>query len=655
MLTHTAGVVAGLAIAAVGVLAAGDHQARSGARPLTIEDLAAVPQLGGAVLSPDGARIATVRDGQIVLLPAQGGSPETLTTTAGGKSSPDWSPDGASIAYASQGNIWVVPAAGGPPRRLTDSRPGSGDPRTSADRQPQWSPDGRWVLFESGRRGNGDVYVVSADGDTVQAITTGDADEGSAVWSPDGRRIAYVARSPEYFSGRLSVVEVSPETGRAVGTPRVLHEAPADRGGGWSIGRPSWSPDGSQLAVVLQQDGWDHVYLVPVAGGPPKAITSGEWEDGSPVFSPDGRTIAIVSNRANLEEQHVWLVDVRGGEARRLASPVVGVESNPQWAADGRRVFFTRSTPLEPTGIFVADARAGGNATPVLRQRLLNFQAAGPVVPAELAVTGPDGVQTTALVYTPRSLARDAKAPTLLWIHGGPEGQDTFAFDPWAQLLTTRGYVVVKPNYRGSSGYGERFRNLNVEDSGGGELQDVIAVARAVVASGLADPERLAIGGGSHGGTMVAYAITKEPALFKAALELYGVVDRASYNERTNRNAAIRWMRKMGGTPTEKPDVYRKANVLPDVPRITAPVLVMHGEADPQVPPYESAQLVAALKKAGKPHVYVTYPNEGHGFQQRDHRIDAWRKQIAFLDRYLQPPYGLSLTSTQEIVLDDTP
>jgi dipeptidyl aminopeptidase/acylaminoacyl peptidase len=141
--------------------------------------------------------------------------------------------------------------------------------------------------------------------------------------------------------------------------------------------------------------------------------------------------------------------------------------------------------------------------------------------------------------------------------------------------------------------------------------------------------------------------------VFKVALELFGVTDRASYNERTNRTAAVRWMRKMGGTPLEKPEVYRKANILPDVPKITAPVLVMHGEDDPQVPPYESAQFVAALKKAGKTHLYVTYPKEGHGFSQREHRLDAWRKQVAFLDKYLQPEYGRSITSTQDIFLND--
>jgi dipeptidyl aminopeptidase/acylaminoacyl peptidase len=247
------------------------------------------------------------------------------------------------------------------------------------------------------------------------------------------------------------------------------------------------------------------------------------------------------------------------------------------------------------------------------------------------------------------------KPPAILWIHGGPEGQDIFSFDPWAFFLTQRGYIVLRPNYRGSTGYGEHFRNLNVEDSGGGEVDDIAAGVQFLLTQGLADPARIGIGGGSHGGTMVAYAVTKYPTLFHAAIDLYGVTDRASYNERTNRNAAIRWTRKMGGTPADKPELYRKANVLPDVPKITAPLLIMHGEDDPQVPPYESAQFVAALKRANKPYLYFTYPKEGHGFTQRDHRLDAWRKEIAFLDRYLQPSYGHSITSTQEIVLDDKP
>ena len=194
---------------------------------------------------------------------------------------------------------------------------------------------------------------------------------------------------------------------------------------------------------------------------------------------------------------------------------------------------------------------------------------------------------------------------------------------------------MLDVNYRGSTGYGEKFRNLNVKDSGGGEIDDVGAAAKFLVDQGLADVGRIAIGGGSHGGTVVANAVTKLPSVFAAGLELYGVVDRALFLQFTNRNSKIRWETKMGGTPSEATAVYRKANVLPDVGRIQTPLLILHGEEDPQVPPQESKKFAAALKQAGKTYSYSTYPGEGHGFTQRDHRLDAWRKELAFLEQYL--------------------
>ena len=186
-------------------------------------------------------------------------------------------------------------------------------------------------------------------------------------------------------------------------------------------------------------------------------------------------------------------------------------------------------------------------------------------------------------------------------------------------------------------GYGERFRNSNVEDSGGGEIDDIAAAVTYLVTAGITDSKRVAIGGGSHGGTVVANAVTKLPDTFAAAIEMFGVVDRALFLQYTNRNSAIRWETKMGGTPEEKPAVYRRANILPDVARIRTSMLIMHGEEDPQVPPQESAELVAALKKAGKSFSYVTYPHEGHGFQQREHRQDSYERQLAFLALNLKP------------------
>lgn len=327
------------------------------------------------------------------------------------------------------------------------------------------------------------------------------------------------------------------------------------------------------------------------------------------------------------------------------------VETNPRWSPDGKTIYFTRNGPLESSNLL--SASAAGNARPHYLTRTLpkNLESAGFQAPEKVQYKGKDGLQIAALLYHPRNLHSGARYPAVLWIHGGPEGQDMFRWDPWAQYLAQEGYLVLEPNYRGSNGYGEEFRNRNVEDSGGAEMDDVAAGAEYLVAQGLADRERLAIGGGSHGGTMVAYAVTKYPDLFCAAIELYGVVDRATYIERTNRLSAIRWMMKMGGTPQEKPAVYRKADILLDVDKIKAPLLIMHGEDDPQVPPYESARFVRALKEHGKAYYYFTYPGEGHGFTQPQHRLDAWKKELAFLQKYLQPRYGLSSTSTDDLLL----
>ncbi|HZT32953.1 MAG TPA: S9 family peptidase [Bryobacteraceae bacterium] len=622
---------------------------------LTLEDLVSVEAVGETALSPDGGTFALTRGGQIVLLPSSGGWPVTLTTTAGGKSGLHWSPDGRTIAYASQGSIWTVPAAGGPPRRLTRAIAGEGDPRQAGDRDPQWSPKGRWILFETGRRGRNSLMVVSDDGLINDYLTDSPADEENAAWSPDGAHISYTERSHEHFSGKLKVLRLDAQSGLAVGEAATLYTAPEDRGGGWLIRKAAWSPDGRTLAVVLQESGWDNVYLIPASGGAPRPLTRGEQEDGSPVFSPDGRSLAIVSNRKSPEETGIWIVPVEGGTARPLTRfPVPGMESAPAWSPDGKTVYFHRGTPLESTDLLAADASGGAPPRCLTHTLPKNFEGAL-AAPEKVRYRSKDGLEITALLYRPRAERPGPGYPTVLWIHGGPEGQDTFRFDPWAQYLAQSGYLVLEPNYRGSSGYGEKFRNLNVADSGGGEMDDVAAGARYLIARGLADPKRLAIGGGSHGGTMVAYAVTKYPDLFQAAIELYGVVDRATYIERTNRNSAWRWMRKMGGTPAEKPEVYSRADVLNDVGRIRAPLLIMHGEKDPQVPPYESAQFVRALKQHGKVYYYFTYPREGHGFSEREHRLDAWKKQLAFLEKYIQPRYGQSSTSVDDLLVPAHP
>ena len=626
-------------------------RSQSDTHRITLEDLVSVEPFGQTALSPDGKTVAMTHGGQILLLPSEGGWPITLTTTAGGKSGLNWSPDGRQIAYASQGSIWTVPVAGGQPRRLTNAPPPSeGDPRQAGDRTPQWSPEGKWILFESGRRGHTDLAVVSEDGRSENFLSQSNADATSASWAPDGKQIAFTQRAPEYFSGKLEVVPFKQESGQA-GDASVLYASPEDRGGGWSLQKPAWSPDGRTLAVVLQESGWDHIYSIPVAGGKPKALTSGNFEDVDPVFSPDGKELAVISSRKALEARSVWILPLNGSAPHQLAQfSMPGLETSPEWSPDGKQIYFHRSSPVSSTDLLVADA--SGKSNPKYLTHTLPEVFSGALqVPEKVEYRSKDGTQVAGMLYRPRNLSAEKRYPAVLWIHGGPEAQDGYQLDLWAQYLSQQGYVVLAPNYRGSAGYGEKFRNLNVEDSGGGEMDDVAAGAQYLIDKGLADPKRLAIGGGSHGGTMVAYAVVKYPDLFAAAIEMYGVVDRASFVERTNRSSAVRWMRKMGGAPDEKPDVYRRANVIADVAKIRTPLLVLHGENDPQVPPYESAEFTRALKANGKVFYYFTYPNELHGFSQREHRLDAWRRELAFLQKYLQPKYGLSSTSTDDLLL----
>ena len=206
--------------------------------------------------------------------------------------------------------------------------------------------------------------------------------------------------------------------------------------------------------------------------------------------------LAFISNRGNAEERHIWLVGVDGRTPRRLTDLRFCTETNPQWSRDGRQVYFLKSSPLEPANLLVA--ASAGSAAPQALTRTLprNFARAGFRLPEVVRYKSTDGLEIAAMLYKPLNHVPGRTYPAVLWIHGGPEGQDGFAFDPWALFLSQEGYVVLEPNYRGSTGYGEKFRNLNVEDSGGGELDDVVAGAQYLIGQGLADRKRLAIGGG---------------------------------------------------------------------------------------------------------------------------------------------------------------
>jgi len=632
------------------------------AQKLTIDDLLNAGSAGRrgegeGVRSPDGRYLLTAKNEELALRAVDGGEPKVLDASPGMKSELAWSHDSSRIAYISQGNVWEVAASGGGARQITHDPKGPGDPRGATDHHPQWNPNGRWILYESGQKGYNELYAVSEDG-AVKALlaateiyhgsdaiavnvardggdaVSSDRFDASPKWSPDGTRISYTERSREFFSGKLKVLGFDQKSGQSIEPARDLYVAQSDPGGAWAVNTAAWSPDSSTLAVVLQETHWDKIWLIPAKGGKPKELTFGNGEDEDPLYSPDGRWIVYVSNRDHAEERHLWIVKATGGSPRRLTA-LDGIEGEPEWSTDGQSITFTVRTKLGATAKYSAGI-AGNNGPKLLgvvhHSRLEDLG----IVPEVVHYKSKDGLRLAGILYKPAGFRPGIRYPAVILAHGGPEGQVQLSVAPWSIFLAEHGYVVLEPNFRGSTGYGERFRNANVEDSGGGEIDDIGASAKFLVDSGLTDAKRIGISGGSHGGTVVANAVTKLPDTFAVGIEKYGVVDRALFLRYTNRNSAIRWETKMGGPPEKKAAVYRKANVLPDVARVKAPLLILHGEADPQVPPQESQELVAALKKEGKTYSYFTYPGEGHGFQQRDHRKDAYERELAYLDKYLK-------------------
>ena len=612
---------------------------------------------GGPIQSADGKFTVALEDGQIVARSSDGSPAKVLTSSSEPKSELALALDGSKVAYISQGQVWVVAVGGGAPQQLTHDPAGPGDPRGATDHRPQWNPNGTWILYESGQKGFNELYVVSDDGKMLNllaateiyrgrdAIASPALDHGDAVssdrfdprpqWSPDGTRVSYTERSREFFSGKLKVLPFEQRSGRAAGSAVDVYVAKNDPGGAWAINTAAWSPDSRTLALVLQETHWDKIWTVPATGGKPAELTFGEGEDEDPVYSPDGKWIAFESNRRLPEERHIWVVASSGGEPHRVTN-LTGIETLPRWLAGSQTLRLQWRSTLGASGTYLANV--SGTGEPQLQGGVHHSKLEQLGLTPEVAhYKGKDGLPLAGILYKPADYQQGKRYPAVILAHGGPEGQVTLTVSPWSLFLADQGYVVLEPNFRGSTGYGERFRNANVEDSGGGEIEDIGSSVQYLVDAGLADPKRVGISGGSHGGTVVANAVAKLPDTFAVGIEKFGVVDRALFLRYTNRNSEIRWETKMGGPPEKKPAVYRRANVLPDVARIKTPLLILHGEQDPQVPPQESQEFAAALKQAGKTFTYITYPGEGHGFQQREHRRDAYERELAFLNKYLQP------------------
>ena len=650
--------------------------------------LAAVPQLGAQRAAQSDAstpvspasRIAT--DAQSVRsLTNAGARPVPIDNLYATRTvfSAAWSPNGREIAFTSdiagRFNLWKVNASGGWPVQLAQSD----------DRQAGavWSPDGKWILYEQDAGGNEqyDIYAIPSDGGTVVNLTnTPKVREQGARWSPDGNSIAIAIKPESAIVYNLAVIDW-----RTRAVRRLTNESAADRN--WSF--VAWSPDGRTLyanrsevsstdadvysldvatgrarnltphqgksltnATSLSPDGrtllvtsnakngYQNVALLDVATGKQTWVTDVKWEAGSADFSPDGTSFTYTINADGRID--AFVADRATGKSIKVAVPegLNYFDGAPTaFSPRGDRLIVSHQSSTQPADLWIYDVRT---RTPrQLTVSAISSLHATPLPQAQIVYYKSfDGMMISALMWVPFNLKRDGTNPAIVWPHGGPTGQMVDYWNTDVTALVSRGYVIIAPNVRGSTGYGIEFQRANYQDLGGGDLQDEVYGAKFLQSTGYVDAKKIGIMGGSYGGFMTLMAIGKTPDVWAAAVALYGIIDWRTMAKFSD-PVLQQYVKALLGDPAKDSAVYDATSPIKYIHHVKAPLLVLQGNNDPRVPKEEAQQVVDLLKADGKIVGVTYYPNEGHGFVKRENQIDAITRSIEWLDRYLKSKSAL--------------
>jgi dipeptidyl aminopeptidase/acylaminoacyl peptidase len=484
------------------------------------------------------------------------------------------------------------------------------------------------------------LYVFTLASRQADLITPGDYDEEAPVWSPDGRSIAFLSRRrPEYDRTDNWDVYVVPA---ATGTqPRQLTTfTGADMDPSWGSRAPSWSPDGKYLVYIqggrpeLLYYGRQKVAVVPVAGGPARVLTGSlDLNVLSPTFTPDGQSILFL-----LEDDRVYhlaRVPLAGGEIERLVEGKRAIE-DLSVGKDGR-IVVTASTPSQPTEVFTVNDRelrkiSGQN------DAWLKEVALAPV--EEITFKSRDGTTINGFMLKPPGYRAGTRYPTILRIHGGPVWQyyHDFANLDW-QVLAASGYVVLGVNPRGSSGRGEKFASAIFAAWGEKDGDDVLAAVDHAVATGVADPDRLGVGGWSYGGILTNQVIARDRR-FKAAISGAGQGN-ALIGYGTDMYA-LEYELELGKPWANFEAWKRVSQPFLRADRIVTPTLFVCGQEDWNVPVINSEQMFQALKSLGRQTELVIYPGESHEIRRPSFVLDRMERYLAWYGRYLGSPANAS-------------
>jgi dipeptidyl aminopeptidase/acylaminoacyl peptidase len=605
-------------------------------KSLSIERLYMTRMVGQPDWAPDGRTIVFVSNisgrNNLWLVPAEGGWPVQLTVSDQRQTGPAWSPDGKWIAYQSdydgdeQWDIFMVSPKTGQVVNLTNTR-------EIAEEDPTWSPDGRYLAYTVKPKTSSifEIDIFDMVMRKVQHLTTDTPkDKGNTgpVWSKDGKRIAYTQSQAKGTDSNILVAEVA--TGKS--TPLTEHA------GEQLYAVDDFSPDGKKLLITSNaENGYDNVGLLDIASRKISWLTKDKWEINGGEFSPDGKRVTWTANVDGNTD--IYVRDLATGKTTSLPLPKGLNEPAGKFSAftrDSARLLYYHNGPTAPGDLWVYQLDAG-KSHQVTHSLIAGMRAEDMVEPYLVHYPSKDGKWTiSAFVYVPYNLPRNGQHPAIVYVHGGPTSQTVNGFNRFVQHAANQGYIVIAPNYRGSTGYGKEFQQANLFDMGGGDLQDVLSAADWIKQTGYVDPKKLIVMGGSYGGYMSMMAVTKAPEVWAAGVPIVPFVN--YFTEIENEDPVLREMDLATmGDPVKNKALFENRSPIFFVDKIKAPLLLLAGGNDPRCPKSETLQVVEAVKKQGGVADYKIYENEGHGFSKVDNQIDAYKRVSDFLKAHVPP------------------
>ncbi len=581
----------------------------------------------GFHISPDGGTIVFMwnRTGrwQLYTIPITGGEARQITRATESAVAPRWSPDGRQIAYlqdyAGDENfdLFLLDPATGEKRNLTPDTPDE-----AINWTVRWLPDQSGFVYASNRDGHFATYLRPIERGAPQRLTAHEYSDMFVQPSPDGRWVSVEAMTSGQEVGVL-LVPLSEAESLWIGDGSRRIDAAAAR----------WSPDGRRIAFMSDARGSVDIGIFDLASRAVDWVTNGGRECYYPKWSPDGTRIAYVENHEG--NWGIVVHALNGSMDRFRIGP--GIHSQVEFTPDGQSLVLTFAGPDRPADLWTLSL-TDRQTTQLTNSLPDSIERSLFVAPVHVYYPSLDeGIRVPALLYAPHGAKKDRSHPAVLYVHGGPTAQHDNDFLVAVQDLVVRGYVVLAPNYRGSTGYGKQWREANRFDLGRADTNDVVAGADYLVREGWADPRRIGITGISWGGYMTMTGVTFHPDKFAAASALVPFVNWFTAHENVREDLKY-WDRQNMGDPVEDRDRWHAMSPIFFVDRVKAPVQLFAGAHDVRCPLDESEQVRDELHKRGRPVELHVYWDEGHGFRKIENRVDAFKKRAAFLDQYLNKP-----------------